>query len=71
MDRRTHRARTERNLVIAGFAVLFVVGGGLVWYQYGLGAAVASWACLGGGVALLGLLYLILKLAEKWVNRRE
>lgn len=69
-DLRTHRQRTERNLVLAGFAVLFVIGGGLAWLLYGLGAALVTWGCLGGGVALFGGLYLILKLLEMWVARR-
>ena len=68
---RNHRQRTERNLVIAGFAVLFLVGGGLVWARYGLGAALTSWACMGGGVALFGLAYLIVKLMEIWVRRHS
>jgi hypothetical protein len=67
---RKHHQKTERNLILGGFAVLFVVGGGLVWYLYGFGAALTSWACLGSGVALFGVLYLILKLIELWVTRR-
>jgi hypothetical protein len=68
---RGHRQRTERNLVIAGFAVLFLVGGGLVWARYGRGAALTSWACMAGGLALFGLVYLIVKLMEIWVRRHE
>jgi hypothetical protein len=67
---RTHREKTERNLVVAGLAALLLIGGGIMWWQYGLGAAAATWACLAFGAFLLLLLYLILKLAEMWVSRR-
>lgn len=65
VDLRRHRRRTDRDLILGGFAILFIVGGGLVWYFYGLGAAVAGWGCMLGGVLLAGLLYLLLKLMEK------
>lgn len=67
---RGHRQRTERNLVVGGFLILFVVGGGVVWYLYGLRAAVLSWICLGSGTALFALLYLLLKLLELVGTRR-
>ena len=69
-DLRGHRQRTERDLILGGFAILFVVGGGLVWYLYGLEAALASWVCMGGAVALFGGLWLILKFMEIWITRR-
>lgn len=65
VDLRRHRRRTERDLIFGGFAILFIVGGGLVWYFYGFAAAVAGWGCMLGGVLLSGLLYLLLKLMEK------
>ena len=45
-DLRKHRRRTERNMVVGGFVILFVIGGALVWVLYGAGAAVLSWVCL-------------------------
>lgn len=71
VDLRRHRQVTERNLVIAGFAALLLVGGALVWWQYGLGAAATSWVCIAGGVVLFLLPLLFLKLAEIWLARRE
>jgi hypothetical protein len=70
-DLRRHRRQTERNLILGGFGILFTIGGGVLWYQYGLQAAVAAWTCLGGGLALFGVLWLTLRLAERWVNRRK
>jgi hypothetical protein len=70
-DLREHRRQTERNLVVGGFVLLFVVGGGLIWYFWGLGPALAGWVCMGAGVALFGGLYLVLKLMEWWSNPRD
>lgn len=67
-NRREHRQRTDRTLVIGGFALMFVVGGALVWRFFGLGAMFSSWLCLGGGVVLFGGIYLLLKLMERWAN---
>jgi len=69
-DLRGHRQKTERDLILGGFAILFVVGGGLVWYLYGLEAALVSWVCMGSAVALFGGLWLILRLVEIWITRR-
>jgi hypothetical protein len=65
-DLRKQRRQTERNLVVGGFVLMFVVGGGAIWYLYGVGAMFAGWLCLGGGAGLLALLYGILKLMEIW-----
>jgi len=68
---RKHRRQTERNLAIGALVLLFLVGGGLIWYFYGVGAALAGWVCMGSGVALFGGLYLVLKLMEWWSNPRD
>ena len=70
-DLRKHRQQTDRILVIGGFGLLFLVGGALIWYVYGIGAALAGWVCMGGGVALFSGLYLVLKLMEVWSNPRD
>ncbi|TET55558.1 MAG: hypothetical protein E3J64_00040 [Anaerolineales bacterium] len=61
---RGYRGRTERSLIIGGFVILFIIGGGLAWLLYGGGAFVASWLCLGAGAVLLAALYLMFKRTE-------
>lgn len=70
-DLRKHHPRTERNLIIGGFVLMFVVGGGLVWRFYGTSAFITSVLCLSSGVAVMGLIYLILKLMEVAVRPRD
>ena len=67
-DLRRHRQRTERRLILGGFVILFVVGGGLVWRLYGAWAALTCVVCLGSGVVLFLGLRLILGLMEAWSN---
>ncbi len=50
---RAHRARTDRNLLLGFFALLFIVGGGLIWYFYGAGAAALGVACMALGAVLV------------------
>jgi hypothetical protein len=57
--------RTDRNLLIGGLVILFVVGGGLIWLLYGVEQALAAELCMGGLLALFGGMYwLILKLLK-------
>ena len=70
---RAHRARTERNLLLGFFGLLFVVGGGLIWYLYGGGAAALGVACIALGAVLVGLLWLLMRglewLSERWEEK--
>lgn len=60
--RELHR-RTDRNLIIGGLVILFVVGGGLIWLLYGVEQAITAELCMGGLLALFGGMYwLVLKL---------
>ena len=68
VDREAHLKATNRRLVAGGFALLFIVGGGIILYMYDLGAMLAAWSCLFGGVLLFGLLYGLLKLMEIWTD---
>jgi hypothetical protein len=65
---RTHRARTDRNLLIGFFVLLFLVGGGLIWYFYGAPAAALGLACLALGALLVGLLALLMTGLERLSN---
>lgn len=63
-------ARTiEGQLVIGFFVILYVVGGALIWYYYGLGGAIAGWLCITGGLFFFVLLYGLVSLAGWWANR--
>jgi len=70
-DLRRYRQQTERNLVIGALVLLFVVGGGLIWYFWGTGAALGGWVCMGAVLLLIGGLYLVLKLMEWWSTPRD
>ncbi|HIQ04948.1 MAG TPA: hypothetical protein EYH31_04530 [Anaerolineae bacterium] len=67
-DVQQHRRQTENRLILGGFAILVVVGGGLIWLIYGRGAALLGLTCIFAGLGLFGLLYLILKGIELWVG---
>lgn len=68
-DYRGMRRRDERTLFVAVIAFLLVVGGGLIYLIYGTGALVTGMACLLFGSGLLGFLWLIVSLIERWANR--
>jgi protein-S-isoprenylcysteine O-methyltransferase Ste14 len=70
-DPRRHSQQTQARLVVAGLALLFTVGGGLVWLLYGDAAAVSAVACLTVAVGLVGVLWLMLALLEKWVEKDQ
>jgi hypothetical protein len=69
-DPRADRRRTERDLVIAGLLLMFVVGGGLIYLLFGEPAFLGALPCFGGVVLLGGLLWGILKLIE-WAGQRD
>ena len=57
--------RTERNLIIGGVVILFVIGGGLIWLLYGVDQALMAELCMGGLLAFFGGAYwLILKIMK-------
>ena len=66
---RAHRARTDRNLLLGFFALLFVVGGGLIWYFYGAGAAALGVLCIAAGAVLVGVLALLM-VGLEWLSNR-
>ncbi len=65
------RRRTDRNLIIGGLVILFVVGGGLIWLLYGLEQAIMAELCMGGLLALFGGLYWLILRIMKTVNNSD
>jgi hypothetical protein len=60
-----HRARTDRGLLLGGFGLLLVVGGALVAFFLGGGAALVAIGILVGALLLIGLLYLLVTGLER------
>jgi hypothetical protein len=58
-------------LILGGLALLVIVGGGLVWWLYGYTAAITAVTCLLGMAAVIGLLWGLLALLERWVREEE
>ena len=68
-DVRALRRREDRQLVIVVMTFLVVVGGAAIGLVYGWQTAVLSAVWLLGGAAVIGLLWLILSLVERWAGR--
>lgn len=71
---RKHRSRTDRNLLIGFFALALIVGGALIWWLYGTGAAALGILCIAGGGVLAGIvmgLMVGLQWLSDWLERRE
>ncbi len=66
-----HMQQTQSRLIVAGLALLIIVGGGLVWLLYGDVAAVSAVSCLLVAVGLVGLLWVILVVLERWAKAGE
>jgi hypothetical protein len=60
------RSGTEARLVLGFFVLLYIVGGGLIWFFYGRNAALLGMACMTTGVLAFLLLYAIVTLLGKW-----
>lgn len=67
-DPRARRRREQRQLfwLIAGFLV--IVGGAIIALAYGSRAVVLGATCLLAGVGILGLLWGVLLLIERWAE---
>jgi hypothetical protein len=68
-DLRAFRRREDLRLVLVVMAFLVVVGGVAIGIVYGWSNAAAGALCLLGGAAVLGLVWLILILVERWAGR--
>jgi hypothetical protein len=67
-DLRRYARGTHRRLILGGLALVFVVGGALVWWIYGPQAAMTALLCTGAGLAPMVLIFLALQLVE-WITR--
>jgi hypothetical protein len=68
-DTRALRRREDRQLVVVVMAFLVVVGGAAIGIVYGWQTAVLGAVWLLGGATVIGLLWLILSLVERWAGR--
>jgi hypothetical protein len=66
---RDFRGQTDVRLFAGFVLILLLVGGGLIAWLYGPGAAVLGVACLVAGLSPVALLWLILKTLEWWGKR--
>lgn len=62
------RQDQERALVILVILVLVVVGTGLIGLIWGIRVALGGAACLISGAALIGGLWLLLSMIQKWIG---
>lgn len=67
-DPRRFAHSTEGQLVIAFFVLLYGVGGGLIWFFYGQGAALLGLGCITGGLLFFLMLYGIMVLIGRWAG---
>ena len=68
-DVRALRRREDQQLVVVVMTFLVVVGGSAIGLVYGWQTAVLGAVWLLGGAAVIGLLWLILSLVERWAGR--
>jgi hypothetical protein len=62
------RQNQERTLVILVILVLVVVGTSLIGLIWGIEVALGGAACLISGAALIGGLWFLLSLLQKWIG---
>jgi hypothetical protein len=62
------RRQTEWQLVAGGFAIVAVVGDGLLWLLYGRTTALLALSVLAGALVIFGLLWLFLRALEAWAK---
>jgi len=58
----------ESQLVIGFFLLLYLVGGGLIWFFYGPNAALLGVICMTGGLLFFLLLYGLVWLIGYWAG---
>jgi hypothetical protein len=59
-DLRAYTSQTITRLIIGALLSLFIVGGGLIWWLYGPGAALMGFLCLFAALIPIGLIWLLI-----------
>ena len=68
-DLRGYTSQTVTRLVAGALTLLLLVGGGLIWWLYGLGAAIMGFLCLLGALLPIGLIWLLMVGLDLLVKR--
>ena len=68
-DPRRFARMQEVRLVVGFFVITYGVGGPLIWWFYGLPAAILGLACITGGLLFFLLVYAIVSAIGWWANR--
>ncbi len=68
-DLREYARKTNVRLAVGAFALLFIVGLGLIYLIYGAGAAVVGFLCLLAGLTPVALILVIFAVMD-WLIKR-
>ena len=68
-DLRSYARQTNVQLALGAFVLLFIFGLGLIWWLYGLGAAITGLLCLLGALVPIALILLALY-GMDWIVKR-
>jgi len=68
-DLRQYARQTGVRLVAGALLLIFVVGLGLIWWRYGMPAALSGLLCLLGAMVPILLVWLAIMLIDWVVNR--
>ena len=69
-DLRELGRQTQTRLILGGLALLFIVGGGLIWLIYGRSAAALGIGCMAFGLLPVLAIWAILQVLD-WVSRER
>ncbi|NMC52673.1 MAG: hypothetical protein GYA48_03455 [Chloroflexi bacterium] len=70
-DLNEYRKETDRRLIIGGLAILFIVGGGLIYAFYGSGAALSGLLCAAFGLFPVLAIVLLFWLLDKFLKNNQ
>ena len=70
-DLREYTKNTQNRLIFGFLLLVFLIGDGLIYLFYGKGAALVGLGCILGALLPVGIIVLILWLAERYVKDRS